>query len=144
MASWRDGGGYLVGEGFLCVCVCGGGDVSLRFCAAQLRTVGVCGGGGRRLSVLEEGVSLGISCWCCDALQCSAAPDQDWWRWFCPAPALVPPLMHPPNIVPPTLITYMQDFARMLNNPLRGKAYPLNFEDFGRPWCPSFGCVFLW
>lgn len=32
----------------------------------------------------------------------------------------------------------------MFGNPLKGKAYPLDFDGLGKPWCPpTIGCMFV-
>ncbi len=41
-------------------------------------------------------------------------------------------------------VCVMQDFAAMFGNPLKDKSYPLNFEQLGKPMCPTgIGCMFI-
>lgn len=42
------------------------------------------------------------------------------------------------------LIMNLQDFAAMFGNPLKGRAYPLDFMNLGQPQCFGYlGCMYI-
>lgn len=48
------------------------------------------------------------------------------------------------RVLLPLPLCLLQDFARMFGNPLRGRAYPLDFMGLGKPLCMGYlGCMYI-